>query len=133
MYSRWWDGGNPFQLASAFAFFFRAASMNAGVLGAGFGGFVARGTLTPASFNATASRTILTSAASDGTSSSDSNRPNCPIASGRRSCGTVFISDAFQNASAQSSLNAAMPTSGPLYSNAGRRHLIVSVTAGQPV
>jgi len=106
--------------------------MSAGAFGAGFGAFTARGTLTPASLIATASRTIRTRCASDGVSSNDSRRPNCPIASVPMSVGTVFISDAFQKASAQCALNPAMPTSGPLYSKAGMPHLIVSATCGQP-
>jgi len=47
------------------------------------------------------------------------------MASVPRSFGMCFINDAFQNASAQCALKAAIPTRGPLYSNAGMPHLDV--------
>ena len=52
------------------------------------------------------------------------------MASVPRSFGMCFINEAFQNASAQCALKAAIPTSGPLYSNAGMPHLMFSPASG---
>src|SRR5688572_26208497 len=44
-----------------------------------------------------------------------------------------FRSFAFQKPNAQCSLNEAIPKNGPLYSNEGMPHLMVSSTSGQPL
>ena len=96
MYSRLCDGLNASYAACAFLFFLMTASIDAGAFSGGFSVFV-RGALAPASASAFASFTIRTRAASEGRSSVDSKRPNCPIASPSLPFGAVFISAPFQN------------------------------------
>ena len=102
-------GMNAVNAASAFRFARSAFMKSAGAVGGGLGAALfRRGTFTPSSFSAAASRTSAPSCFNPGKSSTETMRPNCPIASSDFVPGPLALSrDAFQKPNPQCALNDA--------------------------